>query len=102
MEDEGKYPNKQIGEVYLHVSNSGATFKITQTKYGAEIEIRSSAFENLDSSIKITTNNKGIKELHKLFLTATYHDFQVNENYAVAYPTGENKSTETEDSTKTT
>lgn len=66
---------KTIGEVYLHVGNSGATIEVVDSGHGPEIRILTSAFGNLTQSTQIMTDRVSLKALAKLFASAAEYDF---------------------------
>jgi hypothetical protein len=66
---------KVIGSEYLHLSNSGATFKIIDEGWGPTISISVGAFNGFDSEIKIKTNKQSLKVLSDLFLKASNEEY---------------------------
>jgi hypothetical protein len=64
-----------IGEVYLHISNSGVNFKVLDDRYGPHIQIKWSAFGNIDSSLQIATTKSGLVELARLFAIAAEREY---------------------------
>lgn len=73
-----------IGDVYLHVSNSGAKF-IIEDHRGPTIRIVTSSFGNLNQETKIMTTVEGLQKLRDLFDLALKHQF--SEPYIIpAYP----------------
>lgn len=77
-----------LAEVYLHVSNSGARFKVEDTDNGIKFSIRTSAFGNLNQTTEITTNLAGLIKLRDMLNDAIDNtEDKINENYSTAYPT---------------
>ena len=66
---------KKVGEVYLHVSNSGVTFQVLDTVDGPVVEVTTSSFGNLSHTFRVQTTTNGIKALAKLFDVASKRDF---------------------------
>lgn len=66
---------KTLGEVYLHVSNSGATLKVVDDGHGPEIHIETSAFGNLNQTTKIKTTQAALGALEQLFNMAKQQTF---------------------------
>lgn len=64
---------KIIGEVYLHVGNSGATFKVVDAGNGPELIIETSALGNLNQVTKIKTTRASMQALKELFAKADEH-----------------------------
>jgi hypothetical protein len=63
--------------VYLHISNSGVSFKIrNDPKWGATIEIDSSSFGNNKITQIIHTDKDSIKALAEMFAKASYWNFE--------------------------
>lgn len=67
--------NKTIGKVYLHVSNSGASFFVKDLGYGPCIEIHTAAFGNLDHTLKIHATKEGLLKLSELFAQAAKEEY---------------------------
>lgn len=59
-----------IGSVYLHVSNSGATFSVVDAGFGPEIHVDTNAFGNLINSTKVITTRESLQALADLFSQA--------------------------------
>lgn len=66
---------KTIGEVYLHVGNSGATIEVVDAGSGPEIRILTSAFGNLTQSTQVKTTRTSLQALAKLFAAAAEYEF---------------------------
>ena len=66
---------KTIGEVYLHVGNSGATLKVIDDGNGPEIHIETSSFGNLNQTTKIKTTRAALEQVEELFAIAKQQSF---------------------------
>lgn len=66
---------KTIGEVYLHVGNSGATLKVVDDGNGPEVHIETSSFGNLNQTTKIKVTNAALEQLEEMFAIAKQQDF---------------------------
>ena len=58
-------------EVYLHISNGGVTFKITESKFGPKINVRGGSFGMTLGELDIITNKESLKALAELFKEAS-------------------------------
>lgn len=65
--------NKVIESLYLHVSNSGATFSVVDLGYGPVVRIETSAFGNLAMSVDVITDTNALKALSEMFAKAAEH-----------------------------
>lgn len=66
---------KLIGDVYLHVGNSGALLRVVDDGNGPELHVETSAFGNLNQVTKIKTEKAAFVYLARLFSKAMEHDF---------------------------
>lgn len=58
---------KNHGEVYLHVGNSGAKFKVIDEGHGPTIVVTTGAFGNLGQELKVHTTCEALAQLSKMF-----------------------------------
>ena len=63
-----------IPAVYLHVSNGGISFAITN-EFGPTIDIDSAMFSNVLSRVKTHTDVAALKAIGHMFLDAAEHKF---------------------------
>jgi len=61
---------RTVASLYLHVSNSGATFQVKDCGFGPEIHVSSSAMGNLNTNITINTVPDVLLKLSGLFYKA--------------------------------
>jgi hypothetical protein len=61
---------KTVGNIYLHVGNSGVTFKVQDEGHGPTIAINWGAFGNLNSELRIHTDKAALTRLGNMFLDA--------------------------------
>jgi hypothetical protein len=66
---------KTLDSLYLHISNSGVTFKIQDRGYGPVIAILSSAFGNIVNEFHVTTDKEALKALGEMFTKAADLDY---------------------------
>lgn len=76
--------DRVVSETYLHVCNSGVTFKVLDTKYGPEVEISLGAFGSLESVIKLKTTREGLRDLERVFHVAALNDQKYSADYCHA------------------
>jgi len=62
---------KVAGELYLHVGNSGAKFRVLQREGFPALEIRTSAFGNLVQLTTVYTNNEDLRRLGEMLVAAS-------------------------------
>jgi hypothetical protein len=60
-----------IESKYLHVSNSGVTFSVVDNGYGPCLEIRASAFGNLQTTLTVITRKQELKALGEMLIRAS-------------------------------
>lgn len=58
---------KKHGSVYLHVGNSGTTFKVIDEGYGPTVVVSTGAFGNINHEFKLYTTREGLAQLSELF-----------------------------------
>lgn len=67
---------KSVGEVYLHVSNSGVTFEVLDDpKHGPVVKVTTSTFGNLPTVTQVFTTEAGLAGLARLFEIATKRSY---------------------------
>lgn len=64
---------KVAGELYLHVGNSGAKFRVTD-RFGPTLEVHTGAFGNLSQDMVIHTNNEDLRRLGEMLVAASEQD----------------------------
>lgn len=64
-----------VADLYLHVSNSGATIAIEDNGRGPEIAINMSTFGNLMGKIQLITVPQDLVNIGNMFLEAAKHEF---------------------------
>lgn len=74
-----------MGSVYLHVSNSGATFTVLDNSYGPTIRVSSSTFGNLNLQFDVHTHKAGLKALAKMFAEAAEEEYSDKYCHAAEY-----------------
>jgi hypothetical protein len=57
---------KIVGNVYLHVGNSGATIAVVDSGYGPMLQIKTSSFGNLNQTTEILTTRAGLVALRDM------------------------------------
>jgi len=70
-EDEGR----EIGSVYLHISNSGVTFKIVDKGFGPTIVVYSSSFCNAINELQVITHKEALAALGELFTECSKEEY---------------------------
>lgn len=63
-------------KVYLHISNSGVTFKVFDGEFGPEINIRTASFGNMVNTLVVYTNKKSLKAIGEMFLKASELEYK--------------------------
>lgn len=58
------------GEVYLHISNSGVTFRVIDVGHGPTVRVSASSFGNMLSTLDIHTDPESLAALGKMFTDA--------------------------------
>lgn len=58
------------GETYLHISDSGVTFRVIDVGYGPTVRVTSSSFGNMASTLDIHTDKESLAALGKMFTDA--------------------------------
>jgi hypothetical protein len=58
------------GEVYLHISNSGVTFRVIDLGHGPTVRVTLSSFGNMASTLDIHTDRESLAMLGKMFTDA--------------------------------
>lgn len=71
---------KELGKVYLHVSDSGATFSVVDEGYGPTVKVRTSSFGNLEQVLKVHADKASLIALGKMFSAAAQYE-GFTENY---------------------
>lgn len=66
---------KSYGSVYLSAGDSGAKFEIVDEGNGPQINIKTSAWGNLQQELKIFTTKKSLTALAGLFEKAGYEHY---------------------------
>ena len=66
---------KVIDSLYLHISNSGVTISIKDRGFGPTIEIKTSAFGNINNTTEIFTNKESLKKLAEMFAKAAEEEY---------------------------
>lgn len=66
---------KELAEVYLHIGNSGATFKVVDEGKGPQLELTSSAFGNLENKFTLMTDTDGLKAIRDAIDQSLLHQF---------------------------
>jgi hypothetical protein len=64
-----------VGDVYLHVSNSGISFGIVDEGFGPTIKIHTSAFGNISQFISVHVDREALQKLSELFAKAANEDY---------------------------
>lgn len=82
---------KTIGEVYLHVGNSGATISVVDDGQGPELRIGTSSFGNLIQGTVIKTNIAAFRALRDLFSKATEESYSAEYCNVAFVPTEDGK-----------
>lgn len=62
--------DKIHGEIYLHVGNSGATFRVGDNEYGPVIEVFTSSHGNLRNTLEVMTDRESLVALGNMILEA--------------------------------
>jgi hypothetical protein len=78
--DEGK----EIGSVYLHISNSGVTFKVVDKGFGPTIVVYSSSFGNAINELEIITHGEALAALGELFTECSKETYSKEYNGGLA------------------
>lgn len=65
----------ELGRVYLHVCNSGATFSIVDEGWGPTIKVQTSTFGNLQQTLTIHTDADSLAVLGAMFVAASRANF---------------------------
>ena len=64
-----------VGEVYLHVGNSGVKVSVVNGEHGPTIRIASSSFGNLNFEHEVFVTKEGLAELGTLFEASSKLNF---------------------------
>lgn len=86
MSEDSKVAPVKAGQVYLHVSNSGAIFSVMDRGYGPSLEIESSAFGNIVHTFQIHTTKSGLADLRDMLTAALDHEFSEEYCHAAKGP----------------
>lgn len=65
----------EFGEVYLHIGNSGFTFRLNDEGFGPSIHINAGAFGHTMGDMKIHTNRESLEALRDLIEDALTQEF---------------------------
>jgi hypothetical protein len=63
---------RKISEAYLHVSNGGISFRVTN-QYGPTLEIETSSFGNLNQKLVVHTTIAGLQDVYDMLGKALEH-----------------------------
>ncbi len=92
---------KSIGEVYLHVGNSGVTFQVVDEGQGPTIIISTSSFGNLNHECKVYATTEGLKKIGEMFLDAASQGYSGEYVYPAYVPRSEGGSGQSHPETST-
>lgn len=77
--------NRLVGEVYLHVGNSGAVFEVRSTDNGPTVVVKTGAFGNLEQTTEIKTTRESLRALARLFAKAADAEYKDDYCHAAEY-----------------
>lgn len=77
---------RSISRVNLHIGNSGVCFEFKDCGHGPQIEVRSSAFGNIQNSVEILTTKQSLIKLREALDEAiAFDDYSEDYCHAARY-----------------